>query len=174
MNVEELLRNNIRAIPDYPKKGIVFRDITPLLKNKEAFHACIDQIANHFKKEHIDFIVGVEARGFIIGAALAAKMGLGFVPVRKKGKLPHHRIGRKYALEYGEEEMEIHKDAVDAGDKVLVVDDLLATGGTAEATVDLVESLGGKIVGVAFVIELTALKGREKLRGQNVLSLVKY
>lgn len=168
------IKGTIRSIPDYPKKGVIFRDITTLLKDKKAFSTCIEELASWAQKRDADCIVGIEARGFIIGGALAARLSLGFVPVRKKGKLPHKTIGKKYQLEYGEAEVEIHKDAIEKGNKVLIVDDLLATGGTARAVADLVESVGGRIVGFAFLIELTGLAGREKIKQYDVISLVKY
>jgi adenine phosphoribosyltransferase len=176
MNESEynFIRENIRSIPDYPKKGVIFRDITPLLKNRKAFSMCIEELAERVRGKHIDYIVGAEARGFIIGAALALRLKLGFIPVRKKGKLPYKKISKKYELEYGEEEIEIHEDAIEKGDSVLIVDDLLATGGTAEAVGDLVESLGGRIVGFAFVIELADLNGRERLGGHEIVTLLKY
>ena len=170
----DFIKGAIRTIPDYPKKGIMFRDITTLLKDGRAFSACIDELAIWAKGKDADYIVGIEARGFIIGAALAAKLGLGFVPARKKGKLPHKTISKKYKLEYGEEEIEIHMDAIEKGSSVIIADDLLATGGTARAVADLVESVGGRIAGMAFLIELTELNGREKLKGYDINSLLKY
>ncbi len=164
----------IRTIPDFPKKGIMFRDITTLIKNGPAFRKVVDEIANRYKKEKIDIIVGAESRGFIVGAAVAYKLGVGFVLVRKKGKLPHRTISTTYELEYGTDTVEMHKDGIRRGQRVLIVDDLLATGGTASAAVDLVKKLGGKIVGIAFIIELVDLKGREKLKGYDVFSLVEY
>jgi len=170
--MEELLEK-IRNIPDFPKKGILFRDITPLLQDAISFRKAIDLLAEQCPKE-IDLIVSVEARGFILGAALAYKLGVGFIPVRKPGKLPYETEKVKYELEYGEDIVEIHKDAIKKGDKVLVFDDLLATGGTARAICDLVEKLGGEIKKVLFLIELASLKGREKLKEYNVFSLIRY
>jgi len=169
----EKLAEKIRSIPDFPKKGILFRDITPLLQDASSFKKAIELLATHCPKE-IDLIVSVEARGFILGAALAYKLGLGFVPVRKPGKLPYKTEKAKYALEYGEDIIEIHKDAINRGDKVLVFDDLLATGGTGRAICDLVEKLGGEIKRVSFLVELTSLKGREKLKKYDIFSLIKY
>jgi adenine phosphoribosyltransferase len=164
----------IRDIPDFPKPGIVFKDITPLLVNGQAFHRAIDLMAEHYQGKKIDQVVCVEARGFILGAPLAYKLGAGIVPVRKPGKLPHETIQTTYDLEYGTDTLEIHKDAIPAGGRVLVADDVLATGGTAEGVLKLVEQLRGTIVGVAFLIELGFLKGRQKLKGQDVFSLIKY
>jgi adenine phosphoribosyltransferase len=169
-----LIKSSIRSIPDFPKKGVIFRDITTLLKNKRAFSTCIDEMSAWARGKNADFIVGIEARGFIIGGALAASLGVGFVPVRKKGKLPLKTISTKYQLEYGEEEIEMHEDAIEKGSRVIIVDDLLATGGTARAAADLVESSGGSVAGMAFVIELTYLAGREKIKQYDVLSLVEY
>lgn len=168
------LKRYIRTIPDFPKKGIMFRDITTLIKNGRAFRKVVDEIANRYKKEKIDVVVGAESRGFIIGAAVAYKLGVGFVPVRKKGKLPYKTVSATYELEYGTDTVEMHEDGVKKGQKVLIVDDLLATGGTASAAVELVKKLGGKIVGIAFIIELVDLKGREKLKGYDVFSLVEF
>ncbi|NTV52666.1 MAG: adenine phosphoribosyltransferase [Candidatus Firestonebacteria bacterium] len=164
----------IRDIPDFPKPGIVFKDITPLLINGKAFHRAIDLMAEHYQGKKIDQVVCVEARGFILGAPLAYKLGAGIVPVRKPGKLPHETIQTTYELEYGTDTLEIHKDSIPAGGRVLVADDVLATGGTAEGVLKLVEQLRGEIVGVAFLIELGFLKGRDKLKGQDVFSLIKY
>jgi adenine phosphoribosyltransferase len=168
------LKKFIRSVPDWPKRGILFRDITPLLGNAEAFRAIIDAMAADFVGEGIQYVVGVEARGFILGAAVAAKLNAGFVPVRKKGKLPFKTFSRAYDLEYGMSTVEVHKDAVPAGAKVLMVDDLLATGGTIKASCELMEQLDAKIVGVVFVIELTELEGIKKLRGYKVKSLIRY
>lgn len=170
----DFIKGTVISIPDYPKKGVVFRDITTLLKDGKAFSACIDELADWARGKDADYIVGIEARGFIIGAALAVKLGLGFVPARKKGKLPRKTVGKKYQLEYGEEEIEIHKDAIEKDRGVIIADDLLATGGTARAVADLVESVGGRIAGLAFLIELPGLKGRERLKGYDVNSLLKY
>ncbi|PIU68009.1 MAG: adenine phosphoribosyltransferase [Armatimonadetes bacterium CG07_land_8_20_14_0_80_40_9] len=168
MNLEE----KIRSIPDFPKKGILFRDITTLLKSPEGFSEAINQIALLYENRRIELIVSIEARGFILGAALAYKLGVGFVPVRKLGKLPAETIEVKYELEYGFDTLQIHKDAILPGQKVLIIDDLLATGGTMVATKQLVEELKGEIIGFAFLIELTDLKGREKLKGYEVKALL--
>lgn len=168
------LRNYIRDIPDFPKEGILFKDITTLLKDKGALKKSIDLLAKKFRKERIELVVGAEARGFIFGAALAYKLGAGFVPVRKKGKLPAKTKRVEYALEYGTDILEMHEDAIRPGSRVLIVDDLLATGGTVRAVTDLVRSQEGVIVGVAFLVELKFLKGRNKLKGLPVYSLIKY
>jgi len=165
---------HIRSVPDFPKKGIVFRDITTLLKNPRAFSAAVDALADHFNNSGANIIVGPESRGFIFGAALAYKMKLSFVPVRKPGKLPAETVSETYLLEYGSDTIEMHKDAVKSGDKVLLIDDLLATGGTMEAACRLVEKLGGIIVGIGFLIELSFLPGREKLRKYPVFTLIDY
>jgi adenine phosphoribosyltransferase len=168
------LKKFIRDVPDWPKRGILFRDITPLLGNAEAFKATIEAMAEGFVGAGIQYVVGVEARGFILGAAVAAKLNAGFVPVRKKGKLPFKTLSRAYDLEYGTSTVEVHKDAVPSGAKVLMVDDLLATGGTIKASCELINQLGGKIVGVVFVIELTELEGIKRLAGYKVKSLIRY
>jgi adenine phosphoribosyltransferase len=168
------LAMTIRSVPDFPVEGILFYDITTMLKNPEAFKESVDQLVNYYQETEIDVVVGVESRGFIFGAPLAYKLGVGFVPVRKPGKLPAEKLAESYELEYGTNTLEIHKDAIQQGNKVLVVDDLLATGGTAKATCNLVEKLGGQVVGVAFVIELNFLKGREQLKGYDVFSLLSY
>jgi len=168
------LKDCIRNIPDFPKPGILFRDITTLLKDKSAFKLAVDTLANKFKNKKIDAVVAVEARGFILGGAIAYKLGAGFVPVRKKGKLPAKTNAVTYDLEYGTDTLEMHHDAIKRGDKVLIVDDLLATGGTVEAVTELVKQLEGEIVGIAFLIELTDLKGVEKLKEYPVYSLIKY
>jgi adenine phosphoribosyltransferase len=168
------LASTIRSVPDFPVKGILFYDITTLLKNPEALKQSVDQLASRYQNTAIDLVVGVESRGFIYGTALAYKLGAGFVPVRKPGKLPAETLVESYELEYGTNSIEIHVDAIQKGQKVLVVDDLLATGGTAKATCNLVEKLGGEVVGVAFMIELNFLKGREKLEGYEVFSLLQY
>ncbi len=162
-----------RDVPDFPKKGIIFKDITVLLKEPAKFSEAIDRIAQRYVGKGIDIVASIESRGFIIGAALAYKLGAGFVPVRKKGKLPWQTIGCTYELEYGTDTLEIHQDAIKPGQKVLIVDDLIATGGTAGAVVNLIEQLGGKIHGLAFLIELTFLKGREKIKKYPVFSLIK-
>ena len=168
------IKDKIRNIPDFPIKGIQFKDITTLLKDGEAFRLAVDQIDENFKDVQIDKIAAIESRGFIFGSALAYKLGIGHVPIRKPGKLPAETISEEYALEYGTDKMEMHVDAISKGDKVLLVDDLLATGGTAAASCNLVEKLGGEVVGLAFLIELGFLKGREKLSGYNIKSLVLY
>ncbi|GAC1355174.1 MAG: adenine phosphoribosyltransferase [Vulcanimicrobiaceae bacterium] len=164
----------IRAIPDFPIPGILFRDITPLLKDKDGFKAAVDLFVDHYKGHSIDYVVGIEARGYMLGAPLAYAIGAGFVPVRKPGKLPGTKLKEEYALEYGTNSLEIHDDAVGHGQRVLIVDDLLATGGTANATRKLLERLGAKIVGYAFLIELADLQGRAQLGDFDIMSFVKY
>lgn len=171
--MSQTLKEFIRNIPDFPKKGIIFKDITTLLKDGNEFRITVDKIADKYKSKHIDAVVSVEARGFIFGSAVAYKLGAGLIPVRKKGKLPYLTHSIIYDLEYGQDTLEIHQDAFKKGAKVLIVDDLLATGGTTRAVVDLVEKLGGKVVGIAFLIELVSLKGRDKLKGYPVCSLIK-
>jgi len=168
------LAESIRSIPDFPKPGIIFRDITTLLKDKAAFKQAIGELVEKFKGKKIDYVVGVEARGFILGGAIAVKLGVGFIPVRKKGKLPWKTKSVSYELEYGTDTLEIHEDALEPGCRVLIVDDLLATGGTVSAVAKLVESQGAKIEAVAFIIELVDLKGREKLKKYPVISLVEF
>ena len=167
------LKEHVRDIPGFPKAGIIFKDITTLLKDKRALAATVDRIADEYKDKKIDVVLSVEARGFIFGAAVAYKMGLGMVPVRKKGKLPAKTHSVTYSLEYGQDTLEIHQDAFAKGARVLRVDDLLATGGTVSAVASLVEKMGGVVAGIAFVIELVPLKGREKLKGYSVTSLIK-
>lgn len=167
------LKSYIRNVPDFPKEGIMFKDITPLLKDKEAFMEAIDSIKDNYKDVEIDYIVGIESRGFIVGTPLAYAMEKGFIPIRKPGKLPADKITTSYDLEYGSNELELHRDSIDKGDKVLIIDDLLATGGTVKASCDLVEELGGDIVGIGFLLELEDLNGREKLKGYDVFSLLK-
>lgn len=166
------LKSSIRDIPGFPKEGIIFKDITTLLGNKDRFRQAVDLFAEKFKDKKIDVVLSVEARGFIFGSALAYKLGTSIVPVRKKGKLPFKTYSVTYDLEYGKDTLEIHQDAFKKGDNILIVDDLLATGGTSRAVIDLVEKMGGKIIGLAFLIELTPLKGREKFKGYNVVSLI--
>jgi adenine phosphoribosyltransferase len=173
-DLETALKSKIRSIPDYPKKGILFRDITPLLKDPVSFRACIDALAAQFSDASVDHVAGIEARGFILGGALAEKLGAGFVPIRKKGKLPSRKISIDYELEYGKETIEVHEDAVEKGSRVLIADDLLATGGTAEASGRLMQKIGADIVGYAFLVELVGLKGRDRLGAVRVVSLVKY
>ncbi len=170
---KEELKKIIRNIPDFPVKGIQFKDITPLLKDPYAFKYVVNEIIKHFKDKEIKYIAGIEARGFIFGSMLAYEMGIGFIPIRKKGKLPYKTVSITYSLEYGENSLEVHEDALEKGDKVLIVDDLLATGGTTKATYDLLMKIGGEIVGAAFIIELTDLKGREKLPCE-VYSILQY
>ncbi|HET6770215.1 MAG TPA: adenine phosphoribosyltransferase [Actinomycetota bacterium] len=170
----EGLRRLIRDVPDFPKPGIVFKDITPLLADEAAFSTVIDIIVVHFGRGNIDKVVGIEARGFIIASPVAYHFSAGFVPVRKAGKLPWESESETYDLEYGTETLEIHKDAFAPGERVLIVDDVLATGGTAQATARLVERLGAKVVGIACLIELSFLGGREKLKNYEFLSLLSY
>lgn len=168
------LASKIRDIPDFPKEGIVFKDITPLLQDAESLRYAVDQLAEFGVGKKIDVVVGAEARGFILGATLAYTLGAGFVPARKPGKLPFLTVAAEYDLEYGTDSLEVHSDAIVPGTRVLVHDDLLATGGTARAKCDLVEKLGGEVVGVSFIIELSFLNGREKLKDYDILSLIKY
>ncbi len=164
----------IRTIPDWPKKGILFRDITPLLAEPKAFAIAIDALAAPFKEAQVQYVAAVEARGFIFGAAVADKLGAGFVPIRKKGKLPYQTASITYDLEYGTDTLQVHTDAVKKGARVLMVDDLLATGGTMNAAARLIEKIGGKVAGVVFLIELTELNGRAKLQQYAVESLICY
>jgi len=168
------LKQAIRSIPDFPKEGIVFRDITTLLKNPEAFKASVDALCEHFADSGANVIIGPESRGFIFGAAMAYKMGLSFVPVRKPGKLPADTESETYELEYGTDSIEIHKDAIGPSSRALMIDDLLATGGTMQAACRLIERLGGEIVGIGFLIELSFLNGREKLKNYPIFTLVDY
>ncbi len=168
------LKKLIREIPDFPKKGILFYDITTLLKDKSGYAALIDQLAEHYIGKQVDLILGMEARGFIFGPALAYRLNAGFVPVRKPGKLPAATARVEYDLEYGSNALEVHKDAIEKGQRVLIVDDLLATGGTAQATAQLATTLGAQIAGLGFVVELDFLKGRDKLKPYDVFSLLHY
>ncbi len=168
------LEDFIRDIQDFPQQGVLFKDITPMLQDGSAFHAAIDRLAAHYAGAGIQTVVGVESRGFIFGAPLAYQLNCGFVPVRKFGKLPNETVSVEYALEYGTNVVEIHKDAIKPGERVLIVDDLLATGGTVSAAMELVENLGGHIAGIAFLVELAFLKGREHLKGHDVFALIKY
>jgi adenine phosphoribosyltransferase len=168
------LEAKIRDIPDFPKRGIVFKDIMPLLADPEALRETVERLAEFAEPRKPDVVLGAEARGFILGAALAYRLGCGFVAARKPGKLPWRTISAKYALEYGFDALELHADAIAHGARVLIHDDLLATGGTARAKIDLVEQLGGTVVGLAFVIELEFLNGREKLEGYDIFSLIQY
>ena len=170
----EHLKKLIREVPDFPKKGILFYDITTLLKDKVGLATLIDALAEHYLDKQVDLVLGMEARGFIFAPALAYRLNAGFVPVRKPGKLPAATARYDYALEYGTNTLEIHKDAIHPGQRVLIVDDLLATGGTAEATTKLAASLGGEVAGLGFVVELDFLKGREKLKQYDVFSLLHY
>jgi adenine phosphoribosyltransferase len=168
------LRLHIRNVPDFPKKGIVFRDITPLLKNPDAFRKAMETFYTKYKEIQIDKVLSVESRGFIFGSVLAYRLGVGFIPIRKPKKLPAEVIREEYQLEYGTDALEIHTDAIQPGDRILVVDDLLATGGTALATCKLAERLGGTIAGIAFLVELTFLNGRKKLEKYDIFSILKY
>ncbi|HEX5948643.1 MAG TPA: adenine phosphoribosyltransferase [Actinomycetota bacterium] len=170
----ERVRALIREVPDFPQQGITFKDITPLLADEVAFSSVIDMIVVHYGRGTVDKVVGIEARGFILASPVAYHFGAGFVPVRKAGKLPWETEAESYELEYGTETLEIHRDAFRPGERVLIVDDVLATGGTAEATAALVERLGGKVVGIACLVELSFLKGREKIRGYDFFSLVTF
>lgn len=167
-------KEKIREIQNFPEKGIQFKDITTLLKDGKAFHAAITQLAQPFRHQDLDLVVGPEARGFVVGAPVAYALGVGFVPVRKSGKLPGETLSYRYTLEYGENVLEVHRDAVKPGQKVLIADDLLATGGTTRAVVQMVEQLGGEVVGLTFMIELLYLKGRQLLGHDNITSLLKY
>ena len=173
MNMDHL-KKKIRHVPDFPKPGILFYDITTLLQDPEGFRMAIDSIALPFRDERIELVVGIESRGFIFGAAVADRIGAGFTPVRKPGKLPSKTVRATYSLEYGSDALEMHDDAVRKGQRVLIVDDLLATGGTARATTDLVKKLGGTVVGLSFLIELIGLDGRSRLTGENVHAVLKY
>jgi adenine phosphoribosyltransferase len=168
------IQSLIRDVPDFPEQGIVFKDITPVLADPIAYSTIIDLIVVHFGRGNVDKVVGIEARGFLLAAPVAYHFGAGIVPVRKKGKLPHETIEEEYALEYGTATLEIHQDAVAAGERVLIVDDVLATGGTARATASLVERVGGKVVGIACLIELDFLHGRERIEGYDLLTLIHY
>ena len=170
----DLLASKIRDIPDFPKKGILFKDITPLLKDEKTFRFCVDKLADHYSNKNIDYIVGVESRGFILGAPLAYKMGIGFIPIRKQGKLPYQVETVSYSLEYGEATLEIHSDAIEKGKNVIIVDDLLATGGTIAAATDVVRKIGGNVAGVGFLVELSFLNGREKLSSCEITTLIAY
>lgn len=168
------LKDYIRSIQDYPKEGILFRDITTLLKDKDAFKLAIDKMAEQVKDKKVDLVVGAESRGFLIGSALAYKMNCGFIPVRKKGKLPYKTISEEYALEYGTDTLFMHEDAIKKGDNVLVVDDLIATGGTALAMIKMVEKLGGNVIGSSFLIELEELNGRKEIEKYPINIVIKY
>ncbi|RCK81113.1 MAG: Adenine phosphoribosyltransferase [Candidatus Ozemobacter sibiricus] len=168
------LKKFIRDIPDFPKPGIIFKDLTPLLKDRDAFATAIDHLARHYQGTRLTAIAGIESRGFIIGSALALTLRTGFLPLRKPGKLPYKTIRQEYSLEYGTDAIEIHQDAIAPGDRILLVDDLLATGGTARAGAELIRRLGGELAGIAFLIELAFLKGRERLAGEQVFSLLTF
>jgi adenine phosphoribosyltransferase len=168
------LKTRIRSVPDFPRAGILFYDITTLLQDPEGFRLAIDAVTLPFRDQQIDLVVGIESRGFIFGAAVADRIGAGFAPVRKPGKLPSSTIRASYDLEYGSDSLEMHADAVRDGQRTIIIDDLLATGGTARATTDLVKKLGGEVVGLGFLIELAALNGRAKLTGESVHSVLKY
>ncbi len=170
----EELKAHIRNIPDFPRPGILFRDITPLLADAAAFSETINTICSRYEGRRIDKVVAIESRGFVFAAPVACHLGAGLVPLRKPGKLPYQTIKESYALEYGEAALEVHRDAIEKGDKVLILDDLLATGGTAAAAVSLVKKLGGEVVELCFVIELKTLRGREKLSGVPIFSLLSY
>jgi len=170
----ENLKSLIRGVPDFPKPGILFYDITTLLKDRLGFARLIDSLSEYYLNKDVDLVMGIEARGFIFGPALAYRLNAGFAPIRKPKKLPAATIRQTYDLEYGSDTLEVHEDAIKPGQRVVIVDDLLATGGTARASVELAKKLGGEIVGLGFVIELDALKGREKLQGYDVLSLIHY
>ena len=170
----ETLKTKIRHVPDFPKAGILFFDVTTLLRDRDGFRLTIDAMSKPYQHRGIDVVVGIESRGFILGAAVADRLGVGFVPVRKVGKLPAATIRASYDLEYGSDSLEMHRDAIEPGQRVLIVDDLLATGGTAKAAVGLVKELGGTVSGLAFLIELVELNGRAKLPGEEVMAVLKY
>ncbi|MCK4365793.1 MAG: adenine phosphoribosyltransferase [Thermoplasmatales archaeon] len=170
----ESIKSKIRTVPHWPKKGIMFKDVTTLIKDPDGFKETIDLLHKRYADKKIDKVVGIESRGFIFGAPLAYLLGCGFVIVRKPGKLPAETVSEEYALEYGTDKIEIHKDAISKGDRVLIVDDLLATGGTMAAARNLIKKLGGKLVECAFIVELVDLKGRDKLKGENIYSIVEF
>ncbi len=170
----EHLKQLIRGVPDFPKKGILFYDITTLLKDKMGFREVMETMARHYRNQQVDLVLGIESRGFIFASAVAYQLGAGFVPVRKPGKLPAQTLRITYDLEYGQDSLEIHRDAIQQGQRVLLVDDLLATGGTAASTVQLIRQLGGEVAGLAFLIELDFLNGRKKLEGYDVYSMLNY
>ena len=170
----DALKSRIRHVPDFPRPGILFYDVTTLLRDPQGFKLAIDSLAMPFQGKPIDVVVGIESRGFILGSAVADRIGAGFVPVRKVGKLPSKTIRASYALEYGTDSLEVHSDAIEPGQRVAIIDDLLATGGTAAATVGLVKELGGTVEGVGFLIELVELNGRLKLPGENITALLQY
>ena len=168
------LSKYIASVPDYPEEGVVFRDISPLMADGEVYKYATQQIVNYAKDKDVEMIVGPEARGFIVGCPVAYELGVGFAPARKKGKLPREVVEVNYGLEYGEDTLQLHKDSIQPGQRVLVVDDLLATGGTLAATIELIEELGGIVVGTAFIIELVDLKGRDKIEGYDIFTLLEY
>jgi len=170
----DALKSKIRHVPDFPKAGILFYDVTTLLRDAAGLKLAIESLTQPFEARPIDLVVGIESRGFILGAAVAARLNAGFVPVRKLGKLPAETVKASYALEYGTDSLEMHRDAIEPGQRILIVDDLLATGGTAAATVRLVEELGGEVQGLAFLIELVELKGRERLAGHTAFAVLTY
>ena len=170
----ESIKSKIRTVPHWPKKGIMFKDVTTLIKNSVGFKETIDLLYERYKDKKIDKVVGIESRGFIFGAPLAYLLGCGFVIVRKPGKLPAECICEEYSLEYGTDKIEVHKDAIEKGDRVLIVDDLLATGGTMAAARNLIKKLGGEVVELTFVVELIDLKGRDKLKGESIYSIVEF
>ena len=170
----EYIKSKVRSIPNWPIKGVIFRDITTLLQDPKAFKEISSIFYSRYAHQKVDKIVGIDARGFLFGAVLAYKLGIGFIPVRKKGKLPYKTVGESYTLEYGEETVEIHEDAIQQGERIVIVDDLMATGGTISAAVNLVEKLGGDIMECAFVIELPDLKGRQKIANQTIYSILEF
>ena len=172
--VTESIKSKIRTVPHWPKEGIMFRDITTLLKDPDGFKETIDLLYKRYADKKIDKVIGIESRGFIFGAPLAYLLGCGFVPIRKPGKLPAEIESEEYALEYGRDKIEVHKDAINKGDRILIVDDLIATAGTATAARNLVKKLGGELVECAFIVELVDLKGRDKLKGENIYSIVEF
>lgn len=169
-----IIKQKIRTIPHFPKKGIMFRDITTLLKDSEGFSRMVNLFFERYKDRKIDVVAGIESRGFILGAALAHRLGIGFVPIRKAGKLPAETVSQEYQLEYGKDKIEVHVDAIEPGQNVLLVDDLIASGGTARAACELIEKLGGKIAECAFIVDLPELKGKEKLYPRNVYCMVEF
>ena len=168
------LKDSIRSIPGWPIDGVIFRDITTLMQNPEAYRNTCDVFYNRYKSLDIDKVVGIDARGFVFGAVLAYQLNVGFVPVRKKGKLPYKTVSDQYTLEYGKNTVEMHEDAITEGEKIVIVDDLIATGGTIEAAVKLVKKLGGDILECAFIVELPELKGREKIKGQKIFTICEF
>jgi adenine phosphoribosyltransferase len=169
-----IVKQKIRSFPNWPKKGIIFRDITTLLKDREGFSRMLNILVDRYSGRDIDIVAGIESRGFIIGGALAHRLGLGFVPIRKPGKLPGETVSQEYSLEYGTDKIEVHVDAIQPGQKVLLVDDLIATGGTAKAACDLIEKIGGEIAECAFIVDLPDLKGKDKLHPRNIYCMVEF